>query len=115
MKGRSLVLRHRSVMRSEIPHFRPELKVKDLGLPAVMVSDSTGPENMKLNWPSTEKFTEIVLIQLFIDEVVCPLSGRTTMVSSKLISLASKVSLILLAGAISMRMDKSLSWGEPMM
>ena len=69
MKDRSLVMRYRSVKRSEVPHFRPDLKVEDMGLPAVRTSDSPVPESLTLSWPQTDPFTEMMLVQLFIDDL----------------------------------------------
>ncbi len=67
MKGRILELRYRGFKRSEIHNFRPDLRVEDMGLPAILMSDNPVPSHGPLDWPQTEASTEILLIQLFID------------------------------------------------
>ncbi len=69
MEGHDLDLRQRALSRDEAPGYRPDLRVEDMVLPLVRMSDPLVAENLVMQWPDSDVKADLMVVQLFMDGV----------------------------------------------
>lgn len=67
MKGHELELRQRALSRKGAPGYRPDLRVDEMILPPVRMSDPLVAKNLVMRWPGPEENIDLMVVQLFID------------------------------------------------
>ncbi len=67
MRGHDLDLRQRAIFRHETPGYQPDLRVEDMVLPPVRMSDPLVAKNLIMVWPDSDTPWDLMVVQLFID------------------------------------------------